>query len=263
MATNYLARPPVGVSDAPTSMLGFREGWQSFKAGLSKKHIGAYWSAVWDHAWEIWWGAGVIGVICTALTLYYAPSRWILGWVVAFVFLIAGYYTWRPLHVRLTPKFKVDKITAQLTPTNIVDDEKIYLQVVPECLSDAPVEGCHGTLLLVSTWNPATNRWIPTQMNAPLKLGWDYYGHDPLTLEPGIPQRLCVCFWGRGTAIMPTVHPLPSKWLYMLGPGPFKFDIRMRAKDCSPVDFSVTVNLLGRKWDDPEYELIQGNNYGK
>src|SRR5580693_7760001 len=98
------------------AMFNFREGWQSFKEGLDKRHIQEYWIAVWGHAWEIWWGAGVIGLVCTGLTLYYAPSRWLLGWAVAWVFLVAGYYVWRTDHVRLVPKLAVRGTRLQDTP---------------------------------------------------------------------------------------------------------------------------------------------------
>jgi hypothetical protein len=138
----------------------------------------------------------------------------------------------------------------------------MYLQVLPECITDVPVKECHARLLLVSKQN-GHGQWVPTQMNSPLKLGWDYYGFDPLTIEPGIGQRLNVCFWdNKSTAVIPTVHPIPSKWRSIVGPGPFKFDIRMIGEGCAPVDFSVTINLLGRKWDDPEYALITGEKSG-
>jgi len=184
--------------------------------------------------------------------------------VVAFLIamFVAGYYAWRANYIRLQPRFKVERIIAQRTDTETPGVVKIYLQVLPECLTDAPVKACHGRLLLVSQLN-GRGEWVPTEMNSPLKLGWDYYGYEPLTIEPGIGQRLDVCFWdSSATAIVPTVHPLPSKWRSIIGPGPFKFDIRMVAKRCEPVDFSVTVNLLGRKWDDPEYALIQGRKSG-
>jgi uncharacterized membrane protein YfcA len=79
----------------------FSQGWRSFKEGIDRRNILEYWSALWNHAWEIWWGGGVIGVICTFFTIYYAPSRWLLGWVVAWLFLVAGYIVWRADHVRL------------------------------------------------------------------------------------------------------------------------------------------------------------------
>jgi hypothetical protein len=92
------------------------EGFRSFKEGLDKKLLYAYWLAVWGHAWEIWWGAGVIGVICTVLTLYYAPSRWILGWAVAWVFLVAGYFTWRADRIRLQQKIEVTRVRTHSWP---------------------------------------------------------------------------------------------------------------------------------------------------
>ena len=161
---------------------------------------------------------------------------------------------------RLTPKFKVEKIIAQRTETENRNIVSIYLQVVPECLSDSPVYECQARMLLVSKQD-GNEKWIPTEMNSPLKVGWDYYGYEPLTIQKGIAQRLDICYWdNRFVAVVPTVDPLPSKWRSIIGPGPFKFDIRMTAKDCSPVDFSVIVNLLGRKWDDPEYFIDLGGS---
>src|SRR5437763_932413 len=94
-------------------MLNFHQGWKSFKEGLNRTHIGEYWISVWNHAWEIWWGAGVIGAICTVWTLYYAPSRWILGWVAAWVFLVAGYYAWRADHLRLVKKISITLVPGE------------------------------------------------------------------------------------------------------------------------------------------------------
>lgn len=160
---------------------------------------------------------------------------------------------------RLKPKFKVEKLIPQPTETNDKDTTKIYLQVLPECLTDAPIEECQAWLLLVSRPNH-NGKWIPTEMNSPLKLGWDYYGYGAITLQPSIPQRLCICYWdNHSTAIVPTVEPLPSKWKSLIGPGPFKFDVRMKGKGCGDVDFCVTVSLLGCKWDKPDRELIQGH----
>jgi hypothetical protein len=97
-------------------MRSFSEGFRSFKEGLDRKLIWEYWLAVKEHAWEIWWGAGVIGVICTAFTLYYVPSRWVLGWAVAWVFLVAGYYVWRADHIRLQQKIEVTRVGTHSWP---------------------------------------------------------------------------------------------------------------------------------------------------
>jgi len=198
----------------------------------------------------------LLGIIFGIATLWYSPLLvWFLVYLLT-VFFMTGYYLWRDDYTRLQPKFRVEKVIAQVTDTEASDVTNIFLQVLPECVTDVPVMECRARLLLVSQKN-GNGQWVPTQMNSPLKLGWDYYGYDPLTIEPGIGQRLNICWWdNKFRAIVPTVNPMPSKWRSIIGPGPFKFDIRMSAKDCAPIDFSVTVNLLGRKWDDPEYALI-------
>ncbi|MGA7380739.1 MAG: hypothetical protein WBX03_07795, partial [Terriglobales bacterium] len=214
-------------------------------------------------AWDMFWGPTVFGIIFSIATLCYPPLKlWFLTYLLT-LFFTTGYFLWKGDYVRLQPRFRVSKIIAQRTETEASDVTSIFLQVLPECLTDAPVEDCHARLLLVSRPD-GYGKWIPTEMNSPLKLGWDYHDYEPLTIEPGIGQRLNVCWWdNHATAIIPTVNPMPSKWRTIIGPGPFKFDIRMTGKDCAPVDFSVTINLLGRKWDDPEYALIQGGTNGK
>jgi hypothetical protein len=82
------------------------EGFRSFKEGLDKKLIWAYWLAVKEEAWAILWGAGVLGVPITIITLYISPSWKALGWTVAWCFLVAGYYVWRADHLRLEKKIE-------------------------------------------------------------------------------------------------------------------------------------------------------------
>jgi hypothetical protein len=228
-----------------------------FRNGFSDPVQRTYWKLFKNRAWEIFWGPTMLGIIFGLLTLWWTPSLIVfLGYLLTVVFM-AGYYLWRDEYIRLQPGFKVEKVIAQLTDTEDKSITKIYLQVLPECLTDVPIFECRARLLLVSKLD-GNRKWAPTEMNSPLKLGWDYYGYEPLTIEPGIGQRLNICWWdSHFTAVIPDVHPMPSKIRGILGPGPFKFDIRMSAKDCTPVDFSVTVNLLGRKWDDPQYALIQ------
>lgn len=229
-----------------------------FREGFDRNLLWIYWGLFKDKAWEIFWGPTVLGVIFGLFTLWYPPA---LTWFCVYLLTVSfmtGYYLWRDDYVRLQPKLRIEKIIAQVTDTEDKDITNIFLQVVPECVTDAPVFECRARLLLVSKQD-GHGQWVPTQMNSPLKLGWDYYGYEPLTLEPGIGQRLNICWWdNRFTAIVPAVEPMPSKWRRIIGRGPFKFDIRVSAKECSPIDFSVTVNLHGRKWDNPEYELIKG-----
>ncbi len=160
---------------------------------------------------------------------------------------------------RLIPRFEVKEYVIQLTETENPDVTNLFIQIIPECMTESPVHECRGRLLLVSKRNSHENEWTATQMNSPLFLGWDYYGHGPFTLEPGIRQRLNVCWWSSVShLIIPSVDPLPSKFRAVFGSGRiFKFDIRITAKDCPPVDVSVTVSLEGREWNKPIIELIQ------
>lgn len=242
-------------------MLSFRDGWRSFKGGLDKRLVWDYWLAVKNHAWEIFWGAGLVGIICTLFTLYYSPSlRW-LGWIVAWLFLVAGYYVWRADHVRLIPKFSV----TTLCPPNETDTEdgnvtNLFIQIIPECLTDSPVLGCRARLLQVSKKFEDDEDWRVTSMDSPLFLDWDYYGSGEFTLEPGIRQRVNVCWWSnRFRMIIPCVSPLPSKYRNVFNDfESFKFDIRITAKDCEPVDVSVLVSLRERPWNKPNISLVRG-----
>jgi hypothetical protein len=70
--------------------LSLSEGFQSFKKGLDKTLIWAYWHAVREEAWAILWGAGLIGIPVTIATLYFSPSWKALGWTLAWCVLVAG-----------------------------------------------------------------------------------------------------------------------------------------------------------------------------
>jgi hypothetical protein len=172
-----------------------------FREGFDRHLLWIYWNTFKDKAWEILWGPTVLGVIFGIATLWYSPLKiWFLSYLL-FVVFMTGYYLWREEYVRLQPRFKVEKIIAQVTDTENPDVKNIFLQVLPECLTDAPVLDCRARLLLVSQKN-VNGEWVPTQMNSPLKLGWDYYGYNPLTIEPGIGQRLNICWWdNRLTAV--------------------------------------------------------------
>jgi hypothetical protein len=170
-----------------------------------------YWRLFKEKAWEIFWGPTMLGIIFGLVTLWWSPSLIVFLSYLLTVCFMAGYYLWRGEYVRLQPGFKVEQIIAQVTDTEDKDTTNMFLQVLPECLTDVPVLECRARLLLVSKLGGNGN-WVPTQMNSPLKLGWDYYGYEPLTIEPGISQRLNICWWdNRFTAIIPTVDPKPSK----------------------------------------------------
>src|SRR5438105_335018 len=94
-------------------MSKFSQSFQSFKEGLDWNLIRDYWRAVREHAWELFWGGGVPGIVFTTYTLYYAPARPYIPWAVAWAILVAGYYIWRADHVRLQKKLSIGKVSIQ------------------------------------------------------------------------------------------------------------------------------------------------------
>jgi hypothetical protein len=207
------------------------------------------------------WGGSVLAV---AFSWHFITSDWppyvkLTMCVVALFF--AGYYVWRTDHIRLTPKFVVTK----LCPPNETDTEdtnqtNLFIQIIPECLSDAPVHGCRARVLQVSKRFENEDEWRLTTMDSPLFLEWDYYGACEFTLEPGIRQRLNICWWSnRSRLIIPSVNPLPSKFRNVFNDfETFKFDIRFTAREAEPVDVSVLVSLRNRGWNNPIISLVQG-----
>ena len=96
--------------------LSLSEGLRTFKQGLDKGHIWAYWLAVKEEAWAIAWGAGLTGTPIAIITLYLSPSWKALGWTVAWCFLVAGYYVWRVNYVRLQQKLEMTKVRTHTWP---------------------------------------------------------------------------------------------------------------------------------------------------
>jgi hypothetical protein len=222
-----------------------------------------YFTLVFTRWQAVLWGGSVLAV---AWGLHFIvalinPPVWVNWTAVLVALFFAGYYVWREDHVRLMPKFNISEICAQVTETNDPHTPALYVQIIPKCLTDAPVHECRGHLLRVSTRFSPEEKWKLTDMNSPIFLEWDYYGIPPQTLEPGIDRRLNVCHWSSANSfVVPAVNPLPSKFKSVFDSSDtFKFDIRVTAKDCASVDVSVTVNVTGRKWDDPVIELIQGD----
>jgi hypothetical protein len=101
---NYLASPTGSeVRWELKGMSKFKQGWRSFKEGISSRLFWQYLLAVKEHAWEVAWGAGMIGIPLTIITLYVSPSLRSLGWVAAICILVGGYYVWRAEYVRRLP----------------------------------------------------------------------------------------------------------------------------------------------------------------
>jgi hypothetical protein len=232
----------MGEYDYP--VLNFSQGFRAFAEGLDKHLIWDYFIGVKEHAWELFWGAGVPGIVVTIYTLYQAPAKAYIPWAITWAVFVAGYYIWRADHIRLIPKFEIKDICITDTPT-ADGNRAAYVQLVPRCLTDAPVTECRGSLLRVHKRYEYQSEWTLTAMDEPLKLKWSNYGVGALTLQPGQPQRLNVCFAPSNYWILlPDVEPMQSRIREVFdSTGIFRFDIQVTATDCSPVDVSVVVTL--------------------
>ena len=253
-------------------MRSLRDSFRSFAKGFEARPLWEYWLAFKNTFWEKFWGPSLIGVIFGLLTLFLAPSKmWFLVYLLIVTF-IAGYHMWREEHIRwreldarLTPKFEVpDKIRYQPAPTiNPATGDKwvtVWAQLLPKCLTEAPVEGCLGHLRRVLRWSEKLKAWEETQMNESLPLGWshDNPSHPPITLEAGNEKRLNVfCVPSTKNVILPAVYPLPFLWEEYVykAEDTFLFDITVRGRDCPPVDVYLTVKA-GEQWDKPIVEFI-------
>ena len=240
------------------------DSFRSFKEGLQPKLLWEYWLAFKNTFWDLFWGATVIGIPFGIYTLIYAPSKMLLlSYVLAVVFM-AGYVLWKADQVRLMTKFKITDIKVVETPTNQINLNQVYVQVVPRCLSETPIRECKGHLLRVYIkYTHDEDKWEGPIFDEPVDLGWSIYGSASRTLEPNISQRLNVCFWnvspGSFRIIIPATEPIPSRLLSALNSsGIFRFEIRVTAADCSAVNISVDVTLDGCELNKPIVSLMQG-----
>ncbi len=255
-------------------MRSLRDSFRLLARGFEGKPLWEYWLAFKNTFWEKFWGPSLIGVIFGLLTLFLVPSKiWFLVYLLIVTF-IAGYHMWREEHIRwreldgrLTPKFKVPN-RVEFQPVTTTGEiarkpgrwESIWVQLSPQCLTDASVEDCSGHLRRVLRWNEEKRAWERTLMSETVPLGWSLAGDrgfSPITLEPRIEKRLNIFHVDTPlTFIFPAVGPLSSVWEKVFTPqDTFLFDITVRAKDCPWVDVYVKVKW-GVPWDKPLAEII-------
>jgi hypothetical protein len=207
---------------------------------------------------DVLWGEGVIAVAFTVWWLLgNPPARYIAFYLVAALF-VAGYYTWRSDHIRLIPQFEIKDSEIQENPTTDSNQVQVYVQVVPKCLTDAGVKECKAYLLRVYKRHNNQDNWQPTELNEPMLLEWSFHKFAPFTLQPGIDQRLNVCFWSnRASRIVPRIEQPSVRYLGVFNPpGMFRFEIKATAENCAPVDISVEVTNDGCEWNRPMVKLL-------
>jgi hypothetical protein len=217
-----------------------------------------YLRAAGEHWQEILGGASVPFLIWGVWFIVGNPPAWINWSAVLFALLIAGYFVWRADHVRLIPLLGIAGVFVKEVPTNLPGMRRVYVQILPKCLTEATAEACVGHLLRVYKRFSSEEEWILTDINEPLVLEWSYGGFGPRDLHSELGQRLNVCFRDNQIIqIQPTLEIAPSRWKEVFdSTGIFRFDIRITAKNCAPVDTSVSVTLDRCKWNEPKVEIL-------
>jgi hypothetical protein len=162
----------------------FSNSLRSFKDGLDAKLLWTYWVTFKDHAWETFWGATALGIPFGLYTLYRSPSAaWLLLYLLCVSF-VAGYYIWRADHVRLIPKLSVIGTRLQDTPivaNGMVYDHRTFIQLLPRCLTEAPVYECAAFLQRVDRFR--AGHWEDTGLDINLRLNWGDE-HHPSVEQP-------------------------------------------------------------------------------
>lgn len=177
------------------------------------------------------------------------------------------------LRVRLMPKLRVaPDIYKAFSPTErtridatgkvldkVPGPSSLWIQILPECINDSAVEECQGHLLSVRLWKEGS--WKATEFDEPVSLGWSNYDFSPMTLNPGVPQRLNIfCIYESERRIFPQIRPVPLRGLSVFNEtDTYRLDIRILGKECPPVDVCLEYRW-GEKWDEPHVVIVNEAN---
>src|SRR5271156_3263312 len=165
--------------------------------------------------------------------------------------LLAGFYAWYGSYARLMPGIRIGDAIVHQTPTDQANIKRSYLQIIPECISESPIENCRGHLLRVWKRKPDANKWEATALNQPLELLWSYKNNAVLTLQPGLGQRLNVAWID---SQMPRLNldvtqtPM-SAYSVFSSTDVFKFEIQITGDNCVPANVELEVQN-GTKWNE-------------
>jgi hypothetical protein len=213
------------------------------------------------------WGGSVLAV---AFGWHFVTADWpypvkVTACIMALFF--AGYYVWRADHIRLIPKFQVTECvikpaidTEPLTGRRV--GRSIWVQLVPECLTEAPVNNCEARLVNVLHRYSPEDKWEHTEMDESVPMGWSLQDYGPVTLRRGVPQRLNIFTLNdREQRFMrPCVNPMSNHAIDVFTrQGQFRFEIELFARDCKPIHVSVEVERGVSSWDKPTINLVKGD----
>lgn len=83
---------------------------RSLVSAMQSHLLWEYWLSFKGTAWEIMWGAGILGVPLTIYTLYRSPSKSVLLSYILLVAVVAGYLVWRTEHVHRHDKGELARL---------------------------------------------------------------------------------------------------------------------------------------------------------
>lgn len=243
---------------------GLWSGLRSFRDGLRLSLLWEYLKSFKDSGWEIFWGATLPSILFGIYIIFYTPTTVTFLCYLLLVFFFTGYNLWKADHMRLVPRIAVKEWKIEKTPTTSANESRTYVQLLPKCLSDVPVSSCQGHLLRVYHRDSGSQEWQLTAMNEPIDLEWSIYGYGQRIIHPGAEPRLNVCYVRlsmqekRMRQIVPTVRIWVLRWNEVFASdGLYRFDVRITAENCSPVDVSVAVSIPpDRPSDQPLVEIL-------
>jgi len=237
-----------------------------------------YFSTVRNIWVEVAWGAGVPALAFVILwSLGVNFPTWAITLFFIWALLVAGYHSWRRERVRLIPKLKIREAKFQATPVVLGDHilgNRTFVQLVPECLTDAPIYECAGYLQQV--WKiSGKGEWIDTGLDKNLTLQWGNQKDRVVTQHPRSEHVLNVFYiWDGPWALIPCVNPdadiPPQRFVAIFGQEPaqavYGFEIQITCSE------RIDGNLVGiapvqcrlevRFGDDPfkpHLEIVERN----
>jgi len=231
-------------------------GLRAFFEGLRWRLLSSYLAAFRSAFWEIFWGASVAGIAFGLVTLFQAPSERIFLLYALFVALLAGYAIWKPLHVRLTPKLEISTLRTIRSPTTAAGVERLFLQVLIRCNTEAVLSKCRGQLLHVHKRRGGA--WEATASDEPLDLLWSVADEQFVTLEPGADKQLNIFHVNSNTDLLsPWAARVPLRSEIRFGRDDlYRFDIRGAADECPPEYLSVQIQI-GDRWDNFRFSVVE------
>jgi hypothetical protein len=192
------------------------------------------------------------GLLATVYALWYYLGSTKPPVVLFFVFalVLTAFWSWQALYVRLVPRVRVKRTAVETTVTDKPGVRCSYIQIIPEVLSDAPIEECRGSLLRVWKRAPESTHWQPTLLNEPLEMLWSFRNVPVITLQPCSGQRLNLAWIASDLPKLELAVTTPPHKAHSIfsRPDTFKFDIQITGKDCVPVEYSLEVES-GKQWD--------------